>query len=145
LLWKSHDVFIAHEFSTFYGEKSWSVTLFLWYFELHCEVYSNHFIQLKNWDMMGHDRLKPTWARLGTRQAQSWEGLAHCQAHLGLGLVNTRSSVPLLGVFSAGASRPNTPENLEKLYMYVFLDYAFIGKYILIKSWVINSPSVFVI
>jgi len=30
----------------------WSVILPLWYFELYCELYSTHFLKLKDGDML---------------------------------------------------------------------------------------------
>jgi len=46
----SHGVFIAHDSCLFVEKKDWRVTSSSWYFELHCELYFTHFIQLKDYE-----------------------------------------------------------------------------------------------
>jgi hypothetical protein len=53
----SHGVFITYESCPLVEMGDWSVILSLWYFKLYCEFYSTHFIQLKDGDMVGHEKL----------------------------------------------------------------------------------------
>ena len=72
LLWKFHGVFVSHAFCCFV-EKNWLKCNFLslWYFKLHCELYSTYFIQLKNKNMIDYDRFKfiQDWVCLAPKQA----------------------------------------------------------------------------
>jgi hypothetical protein len=57
LFWRIYGVFIAHESCSFKEQRGWNVILYLWYFELYSVLYFIYFIQQKDGDMRGHERL----------------------------------------------------------------------------------------